>query len=64
MNALTIELGLMQWDETDAMNALQEHGLISDCAVTAEDVAPSDALAAVEWLRENKRLWKKARNNR
>lgn len=54
----------MQWDETDAMNALQEHGLISDCAVTAEDVAPSDALAAVEWLRENKRLWKKARNNR
>lgn len=39
-------------NEVQAMSLLQDHGIVSDCCVWAEDVADSDALVACAWLRE------------
>jgi hypothetical protein len=36
--------------ETETMNELQEHGIISDNCVRAADVADADARRAAEWL--------------
>lgn len=35
----------------EVLNALQDHGIISDLCVTAQDVAPEDEQRALEWLR-------------
>lgn len=41
-------------DETEAMNLLQEHGIISDECVAPEDVG--DSGKAVAWLHDNLHL--------
>lgn len=38
--------------ECEAMNLLQDHGIISDLCASLDDVAEVDAVRAVEWLRE------------
>lgn len=37
----------------DAMNRLQENGIISDLCMTPGDIWEGDAVKAVEWLKEN-----------
>ena len=41
--------------EVEAMNALQDHGLISDCCVNARDVATVDTPRAIEFLEKEGR---------
>ena len=38
------------WSENDAMNALQEHGAISDNCVQSSDIALADVSAALDWI--------------
>lgn len=40
--------------ERDALNRLQEAGVISDHCVTAADIADADMPKALKWLVENK----------
>lgn len=37
----------------DELNALQEHGIISDNVVTEDEIASSDRETAIEWLEKN-----------
>ena len=50
LNALTEYLRANSLSETDAMNQLQDEGIVSDNCVTAEDVAAKDCPAAVGFL--------------
>ena len=50
MNSLQPFLELSDIDPTDAMNRLQEAGIVSDNCVTAADVAEADCERAVEFL--------------
>lgn len=50
MNRLTAYLREHGINEVSAMNRLQDHGIISDNAVHASDVADCDAEAAIEFL--------------
>lgn len=52
MNALEDFIQRENLDETEAMNELQENGIISDHAVHACDVPARDATPAVEYLRK------------
>lgn len=54
MNALERFCREQGWDEKEAMNRLQEHGIVSDLAVTAADVAAVDCERAVAWLKEQR----------
>lgn len=47
------QLGLT---ETEAMNALQDSGIISDNCVWLPDIADADIQNAAEWLRRNYEL--------
>ena len=50
MNSLESFLEAQGLDESSAMNKLQDAGVISDNAITAQDVANGDCLRAVKWL--------------
>lgn len=50
MNALERYIAEHKLDETKAMNALQEHGIISDLCVWARDVADVDCKRATDIL--------------
>jgi hypothetical protein len=52
MNTLKDYIKAMRLDEVRVLNVLQEHAVISDMCVTAEDVG--DAGKAVAWLELNK----------
>lgn len=39
--------------EIEAMNRLQDNGIISDLCVKLDDIAPVDVVRAVEFLLEN-----------
>lgn len=53
MNRLQTYLKETETDEAEAMNALQEHGIISDCAVLACDVPDCDSEKAIAFLAEH-----------
>jgi hypothetical protein len=48
-----IETHPENWRHWEAMNALQDEGLISDECITLADVADSDCEEAVAWLEAN-----------
>jgi hypothetical protein len=50
MNALETFLDASFLDEVEAMNRLQEHGIISDNCILAADVADADCEAAITFL--------------
>jgi len=52
MNALAILIRDWGFDEVEIMNALQEHGVISDHAIFSGDVGARDAATAVKWISE------------
>lgn len=54
MNSLQQYIHYNGIDEVKAMNALQDHGIVSDNCVHASEV--KDSGKAVAWLNEN--LWK------
>ena len=54
MTTLTRYLRDYGIDECAAMNALQNHGIVSDECVTADDVAPTDQSRAIAWLKKHK----------
>ena len=45
--SLTDHLRATGWNETEAMNLLQDHGVVSDNCVTAADVAEADTEKAI-----------------
>jgi hypothetical protein len=49
-NLLQAAISLFELDEVETMNKLQDHGLISDNAISAADVPDCDARRAVEIL--------------
>jgi hypothetical protein len=50
MNALEAFLKTRGLEETKAMNALQDNGIISDECIFASHVHDSDCQRAIEWL--------------
>lgn len=54
MNALRDYIEAFRLDETAVLNLLQDHGIISDECVLAEEVG--DSGKAVSWLELNKNL--------
>lgn len=56
MNALERYLTITGTNEADAMNALQDMGIVSDNCVWAKDVAEADCLQAIEFLKARKNL--------
>jgi len=53
MNLLEQYIDKYALDEIETLNRLTEAGLISDNCVLACDVAESDCLKAIEWLKAN-----------
>ncbi len=56
MNALEQYILDHHLDPLLAMNLLQEHGIVSDNAIWAGDVAAADHAAAIAFLRKNLKL--------
>lgn len=54
MKSLHDYLSANRIDETEAMNLLQEHGIISDECVVPEDVG--DSGKAVTWIHDRRHL--------
>ena len=52
INSLCAYLKQSKLDPVKAMNALQDHGVISDNCIDAKDVGDSEA--AVQWLIQHK----------
>lgn len=52
-NELTEYCELFRLDKVACMNLLQQWNLVSDCAVTTDDVAPSDCDVAIRFCRIN-----------
>jgi len=50
MTALDQFLGTHKLDEAQAMNQLQQNGIVSDECVTAKDVSEADQMDAVSFL--------------
>lgn len=55
MKSLRDYLSAKRIDETEAMNLLQEYGIISDECITPEDVG--DAGKAVTWIHDRRHLF-------
>jgi hypothetical protein len=53
MNPLTLYIASKGLDEITTMNRLTEAGIVSDNAVTSQDVATKDAEKAVAYLKLN-----------
>ena len=54
MKSLRDYIEKTRFDETQAMNLLQDHGIISDECVSVDDVV--DSGKALTWLNDNRNL--------
>jgi hypothetical protein len=51
MNNLLSELRRLGWSPTQALNILQDRGIVSDNCVTFKDISEPDLTRAVKWLK-------------
>lgn len=47
---LRAEAKRLGWNDTQLLNCLQKHGVVSDNCIVLEDIAARDIAKAVEWL--------------
>ena len=52
MTEFQAQIQRMGLTEMEAMDLLQDNNVISDLCVWAADIAPSDLVQAVDWLKE------------